>query len=644
MNVFKKVLIIAGISMPSAVFCQDFKKSDTLVNIPEVIISSSRINQFTLGNKIQKIEKNTLAINTSSSLTDVLSSNSLVQMNSYGTGALSSPSFRGTGSAHTAVLWNGFNLNDIFNSGTDFSHIPVFFLDDVYIQSGGCGALYGSGAVGGSINFNNELEFNSGINVSTMASIGSFLNHFEGFDIHVSKEKMVSRIRIFNHAIKNEFSFINHYQQGSPIQKMNHSETAQQGILINNSFKINTHQKLNVHVWLQNNNHNIPSLINDISISKQNEINEYYRPSIEWIYKNNKIENVFRSGLFISHKYYQNPLYDIHTAYHATSSVSEFENNYQINANFKLNSGINYTFEKGVSPDFEQAHIRHRSTVFSSLRYFSKNEKIKSVFSIREEMINKKVNPLTYSLGIAVRLFKPLELKANINKSFRVPSFNDLYWNDITWNMFGNPLLKNESGFNEEISLNYYYKKNNITFESGITGFNGNITDWIIWQPNEDYSKWIPQNLNTVWSRGIELNSGLTYNRENLSLKLSGMYTYMSTTNESKLENNPYLSNQLIYVPKEKILGNISVKYKKISVTYAQNYTGERYIDSENTTKLDDYSLANIIFAGEYGFKNYNISFNFHVNNIMNKSYEVIQYYPLPMRNYLIGIKINYKK
>lgn len=118
----------------------------------------------------------------------------------------------------------------------------------------------------------------------------------------------------------------------------------------------------------------------------------------------------------------------------------------------------------------------------------------------------------------------------------------------------------------------------------------------------------------------------------------------MSTTNESKLENNPYLSNQLIYVPLEKILGNISVKYKKISVTYAQNYTGERYIDSENTTKLDDYSLANIIFAGEYGFKNYNISFNFHVNNIMNKSYEVIQYYPLPMRNYLIGIKINYKK
>ena len=104
------------------------------IKIKEVVVTSNRLQQFTSGNKIQTIDSTALKNNATNSLAELISSQTQIQINSYGPGALASPSFRGSGSSHTAVLWNGFNMQDILAGGVDFSQIPDFFLDDVKIQ------------------------------------------------------------------------------------------------------------------------------------------------------------------------------------------------------------------------------------------------------------------------------------------------------------------------------------------------------------------------------------------------------------------------------------------------------------------------------------------------------------------------------
>jgi len=644
MKCLKKILIILFLSISVYSSGQNQIKSDTIINMKEAVIVSNRILQYTSASKIQTIDTFALINNKSNTLSDIISSQSLVQINSYGAGATSGPSFRGTGGAHTAVLWNGFDLNDVLNGGVDFSQIPVFFLDDVKLQFGGCSALYGSGAIGGSVNLNNNLLFDQGIVTSVMASYGSFSNHFEGIEFKVSKEKSAIAIRIFNHYSKNDFDYSNKYQPGSPIQKLYNSQTLQQGALIDNCFFINKNQKLNIHIWLQSNDHNIPSQMIDTSISKQNQKDQFIRPSVEWAMIKNKTSFFMRTGYFFNNEYYKDPANDLNSEYRSISSISEFENNYRFNMNFKLNSGINYTHEKGESPSLDKTHIRDRSTIFSSLKYNLKNNRFNAILSLREEIVNSNNTPLTYSAGIDGQILKGLNVKGNINKSYRIPSFNDLYWNDMAWNMFGNPDLKNEEGLNEELNLDYHLIKNIFSGELGLTAFNSNISNWILWEPIDNFSKWMPMNVDTVWSRGLEFSIDLSIHKKDLLINLTGMLTILKTTNESKSADSAVKHKQLIYVPNQKNVANIFIKYKKFSFTYSYNYIGSRFTNAENTEYVNGFPISNIILSKEFGFQKFSLNLDLHINNIWNKEYEVMQYYPMPKRNFEVGLKISFNK
>lgn len=619
-------------------------KPDTTIHMKEAVIVSNRLQLFTPGNKIQTIDSFALKNNATNSLSDIISSQTQVQMNSYGAGALSTPSFRGTGSSHTAVLWNGFNMQDVLNGLVDFSLIPGFFLDNVRIQSGGCGALYGSGAIGGAIDLNNHLLFDEGVKASIIGSYGSYANQFIGTLLKLSESKFSGSIRVFDHSIKNNFQFNNIYQPEFPRQELLNAETKQQGALIDNTILINEKQELNFHLWFQNSDHNIPSLMNDTLKSQQNEKNQFVRRTLDWKKTGKKSLFIIRVGAFNNDKYFEDPSYNIKVDYHSVSSIYEFENNFRINKNLKINSGLNYTHEKGSSPSLDKTHIRDRSAIFASLKYNLNNKSIQAVVSIRDEFVNNSNTPPTYSMGLDGELCKGLHIKGNINKSYRIPSFNDLYWNDMVWNMFGNPDLKNEEGINEEMSLNYSRVFSKVNFEASTTVFNSNVTNWILWEPIDNYSKWTPMNVDTVWSRGIELNADIAYTLNNFMLEFSGMYTYLKTTDESKSADSAVKQKQLIYVPKQKLVANMRIGYKKFLCQITESLVSDRFTNAENTDKVNGYSLSDIVISKEMAYKDYVFNLDFHLNNMFNKSYEVMQYYPMPFRNYQVGLRIDFNK
>ena len=72
-------------------------------------------------------------------------------LKNYGPGQLSSITLRGTSARHTAVLWNGFNINLPSLGEADFSLLPVSGTTQIEIQPGPAGATYGNGAVGGTV-------------------------------------------------------------------------------------------------------------------------------------------------------------------------------------------------------------------------------------------------------------------------------------------------------------------------------------------------------------------------------------------------------------------------------------------------------------------------------------------------------------
>jgi len=94
---------------------------DSLNTLENVEVVDTRAKQYNIGFKVDEINRGLLKSFEGFSISDVLSSASNVNIKTYGPGGLSSISIRGGSSNHTAVLWNGINLQSPMN-GEFFTH------------------------------------------------------------------------------------------------------------------------------------------------------------------------------------------------------------------------------------------------------------------------------------------------------------------------------------------------------------------------------------------------------------------------------------------------------------------------------------------------------------------------------------------
>lgn len=612
---------------------------DSMLYLKEVIISSNRLEKFSVGTKIQVIDSTALNQNKSGNLSILLENESSLFVKSYGLGSLATSSFRGGNASHTAVLWNGFNLNSPMNGQLDLSLVPNSFINNVNIQYGGTSALWGSGAVGGTIHLNNDVKFNNGITVSAGSSLGSFLNYGQNAEIEISKSKWVSSFKLFNVSAKNDFEYYNTQLPGSPKVKQSNAELKQYGLLAENYFRINSKQKVNLRFWYQHNDRNIPPIMLQ-TVNRSNQKDESYRITSEWQRAGEKVTYLARVAYFDENLIYSDYGYNYESVNRSQALIAEGESKIRLHKNHFLNTGINNTFVQAVSEGYPYKPQQNRFALFTSYRFNSTNNKFLTVVSARQEITENTLVPFTSSIGCEWMLLKWLSAKGNVSKVYRVPTFNDLYWIPG-----GNINLLPESGYSEEagllIKLASANTKINFSFEP--TVFNRNMDNWIVWLPGQGY--WSPQNIMKVWSRGMETRNDLTVQINKVKLKLGLLTNYvLSTSQEQITENDASIGKQLIYVPMYSGQGKISFEYKGFLLSLNQKYTGYRYTSTDNSEYLNPYWLTNIYASCKISFKKYSLNVFAQANNLLNEQYQVILNRAMPPRNYQVGISIKFHK
>ena len=129
----------------TAVFSLRAQSLDTLINIDEVVITAERLSLSLVGNRQELLDSARLALFRQNNLVEVLSLQSNIFIKNYGPGNSATTTLRGAASAHTPVLWNGFNLQSPMLGQVDLSLLPVLFTDEIKIQYAAA-ALYGAAA------------------------------------------------------------------------------------------------------------------------------------------------------------------------------------------------------------------------------------------------------------------------------------------------------------------------------------------------------------------------------------------------------------------------------------------------------------------------------------------------------------------
>ena len=227
------------------------------------------------------------------------------------------------------------------------------------------------------------------------------------------------------------------------------------------------------------------------------------------------------------------------------------------------------------------------------------------------------VDDLSWRLSTRYEVQSGFAFRAAAYKSFNAPTLDNLYrtYSAGGWAGYSNPTLKPERLYGQEIGFDA--KVGNL--KTDLTFFHNEIKDFLSYYIVADYSGSINDNVGTVRSYGMMLNSVWAIN-PNLDLRLGYTFTDSELVH-SNGNVNDWLGQQIGLVPKNKL--NLSATYKfdkfrtsllarYVSKSYGANGTAQSSFMQDAFTVVD----ANVTYAYD---KTTEISLD--AANIFNKKY-----------------------
>lgn len=169
------------------------------------------------------------------------------------------------------------------------------------------------------------------------------------------------------------------------------------------------------------------------------------------------------------------------------------------------NAGIDFKRETMDSSSMGE-HRRNRGAFFLNMN-FKINPKTGLDTGIRQAFITGSTAAFTFYTGVYRSLGKGMALRAGYGKSFRLPSFTELFYNSPS--NTGDPGLEPETGYNLETSFSLL-KKN---YQLDLTFFYRDQRNLIDWVKYGNSGPWQAANIETGDILGIELTQRLTVRR-----------------------------------------------------------------------------------------------------------------------------------
>ncbi len=599
---------------------------DSVFVLSEIEVKNSRLTTYASANVTDSVA---IQLSAGMSLAQQLAYQTSLFVRSYGLGSLATTSLRGGSSAHTAVFWNGVNLQSPMNGTLDLALLPVFFTDSVYVQYGGNGALWGSGAMGGAIHLKNRIP-QKGVKSMLWAETGSFGQFQQGVGVHFSDGKKYTVLKLWNQQATNNFLYRNRAQFGNPKERQENAALSTQGLTFEQQLN-GSIGAFKLGLWWQQAERQIPaSLTVKESFASQND--ESLRLSFSWNKHLNRQQFSIRTAYLQDDLFFADPaigLADGSKSHQWNSEIKWEANSF---GNFQFLSGIQHIFEKAQTDNYGMENPqRNRLAWATSAKWNSDDTALTLLASARQEWTSvTSFAPFIPSVGAVWQVNDALRLKGSINRSFRLPTFNDLFWQPG-----GNPGLKAEIGWAQELTASFQQKENQPYFEAVL--FNKNLDNQIVWQPTEG-GYWAPSNLKSVWVRGAEFSGKYAFALGELKVTGKAIYQLMKVSNRGE-ENG---EQAILYTPENQYRFYVGSDYKNFNFSYSHQLTGKRYTTTDFSGVLPQYHTAQLNINSKINYKKIAGKLWFSVNNLWNAQYEIIAWRPMPGRSYTVGVQLSF--
>ncbi len=338
--------------------------------------------------------------------------------------------------------------------------------------------------------------------------------------------------------------------------------------------------------------------------------------------------NLFGSNVIRLGAEYRNDQLNHENRLRANLSMGESSRHY---------SGIYFSDEQYI--DLSILKIVDQAAINTALRYdYSRTSKDSSSWA--DTVKSNSTEYLSPKLGIALTKGDRLSVtaRANYGRSFRLPSLNSLFW-DGGVRASGNPGLKPERSEHSEgtIELNAGY--NPVAFAAGITYFHNVVYDLIVWGANAQ-GTWTPQNLSRALITGHEEFIELSLLNNTITVRYQNSVTSPLSKSGVHTTDGKYLPLYPGYITRL----SAKVKYKYIQGSYSVRLVDRVYTNDANTRYYDGYRIDDLAFGVRFDINHtWEFSSDVALNNIRDVDYETISNYPMPGKDWKIGLGIIFK-
>ena len=233
----------------------------------------------------------------------------------------------------------------------------------------------------------------------------------------------------------------------------------------------------------------------------------------------------------------------------------------------------------------------------------------------------------------------PMTVRAYVKKSFRMPTFNDLFYTDM-----GNAALNPESAIQYNIGVNYstLSQPHSTRVSLSMDAYYNTVHDKIVAYPKGQQFRWTMLNLGRVHIKGMDVEAQVIQQLTPMwRLDVRAQYTYQDARDVTN-PTDTYYHHQIPYVPWHSGSLVVGVASDRWTLDYSFIYVGKRYNQQENIRYNYMQPWYTNDVHGSYSFKwgKKRCRLTAEVNNLLDQDYDVILNYPMPKRNYAVGLTV----
>ncbi len=576
-------------------------------------------------------------------ISEIISKSPGVFIKNYGgLGGLKTVTLRGTNSMQTVVAFDGIPLNSIQNGSFDLTGIPLSIIDKVEVTRGGASSSFGSNSIAGAINFIPKIVDRNELELFVKHTSFAETQVMSSYNFKISSVKNSINIDWTNGPGDYPFEYLQFGEKKTVRRNNNYFKNF--AISYSNEFLDSISNFRNTIIY-EKSKRGVPGAIlqGRIESTKANlsEQKVFAKSSYDYF----QLEN-FLAGLDAAYRYSYMQFIDPELPSMngiGTSNIfatNDFIFQAKIGFNFEnneifLRTGTNCSLLEGDMLDPKAGAKVHRLNLFITVSYsnvlYLFNSKITSNISSRADFFDDGGPSLSPSIGLKID-YDYVYLKILNSFNYRKPSFNEMYYLN-----YGTKDLRPEKSSNYTITFgSNYLEKVQVDFSAFLI----ETRDQIIAIPKSPIS-WSAANIDKVEHKGLELSLLGKYSEIFLE-KIGFNWTLQSSINKTK--SSLFYNKQLILTPQEIINGYILMNFQYLKFSVDFDYTSFRYTDPENNNNsiLPKYLLLDfgIIIPIEIKEKELNVVMD--CKNVLDKQYEIIPNYPMPKRQFIVGLNIKY--